>query len=158
MSKYIYWVKKDLFGCFRERRSWQLQCNRFERGRRNRNVNYSASIRDARSFALNTYLVVNQNKVVSGWQFVKQGPNIIPNTLPMQNSMGLAYMQAGAQGAVNLWWNLWIILYKLIGFLTWIKRWVVKNQMSIIIICRRREHVGRVKGRVWWRYISNDMI
>ena len=39
-----YWVKKDLFGCFRYRRSWQRQWNRFERGRRNKNVNYSASI------------------------------------------------------------------------------------------------------------------
>ena len=39
MSKYMYWVKKDLFGCFRMRRPWQRQWNRFERGRRNRNVN-----------------------------------------------------------------------------------------------------------------------
>jgi len=33
MSKYIYWVKKDLFGCFRYRRPWQNQRNRFERGK-----------------------------------------------------------------------------------------------------------------------------
>ena len=56
MSKYIYWVKKDLFGCFRNRIMWQRQCNRFGRERRNRNVNYSVfHIRDARSLRLNTY-------------------------------------------------------------------------------------------------------
>ena len=49
-------LKKDMFGCFRERRTRRWPWNKFERGRRNTNLNYSASIRDARSFALNTHL------------------------------------------------------------------------------------------------------
>jgi len=35
VTKYVYTLKKDLFGCFRERRTRRWQCNRFERGRRN---------------------------------------------------------------------------------------------------------------------------
>ena len=52
MSNIFIWLKNDLFGCFRERRPWQKQCNRFERGRRNRNVNYSAP------FACRTYVCI----------------------------------------------------------------------------------------------------
>ena len=40
----MYWVKKDLFGCFTKRRTRQRQWNTFEGGRMNRNVNYSAPI------------------------------------------------------------------------------------------------------------------
>ena len=65
MFKYIYWVKKDLFGCFRERISWQIQWNRFERERSHRNVNYSAfHIRDARSIRFE-YLPFTSSEVVS---------------------------------------------------------------------------------------------
>ena len=41
---YLFGLKKNLFGCFRKRRSLKRQWNRFERGRSHRNVNYSASI------------------------------------------------------------------------------------------------------------------
>jgi len=50
--EYIYWVKKDLFGCFRERRTWQSQWNRFEGGRKNKNVDYSASIHNNDNYNL----------------------------------------------------------------------------------------------------------
>ena len=63
--KYIYWVKKDLFGCFKiegdrdkdnetglkEGGGIKIETN--SAGRSNRNVNYSAfHIRDARSLSL----------------------------------------------------------------------------------------------------------
>ena len=50
--KYIYWVKKDLFGCFRieEIRDKDNETGLKEGGLIEMS-NYSASIRDARSFA-----------------------------------------------------------------------------------------------------------
>ena len=56
MSKYIYWVKKDLFGCFRQRRTRRCQCNKFERRRSNKNRNYSASITRCSLSSLCIYL------------------------------------------------------------------------------------------------------
>ena len=52
--KYMCWVKIDLFECFRiEEIRDKENATGFERGRRNRNVNYSAfHIRDARSPSL----------------------------------------------------------------------------------------------------------
>ena len=61
MSKYMYWVKKDLFGCFRieEIRDKNNETG-LKEGGEIENVNYSAfHIRDALSLALNTYLNVD---------------------------------------------------------------------------------------------------
>ena len=68
-------LKKDLFGCFKLRKTWTRYWNRFERGRSHRNVNYSASITRCSLLRLNTYIKLLDN---SKYQSFVKPPLSIP--------------------------------------------------------------------------------
>ena len=57
--KYIYWVKKDLCGCFRKNRriTRQRQWNRCERGKGNRNWKSTVAFSYTRLHALSLFFV-----------------------------------------------------------------------------------------------------